>query len=102
MKAFRFDPRTHARSSDPQTSSKAAVAAKEFAPTHAGKILAALENGPGTQSSISKQTGLLPHQVNKRLADLAQQGKIVTTGKTLPGHANKEEREWKLAKVSSE
>lgn len=88
----------HRRNSDPVTSHQSAAAARHFATGHAALCLDALRlNGPATQTELAQRVGLLPHQVNKRLADLHRHGLIVTTGNTRPGHANRMEREWKTA-----
>jgi transcription initiation factor IIE alpha subunit len=87
----------HARNSDPETSHESAKAARSFAKGHALKCLDALkELGCATQSEIATCAGLLPHQVNKRLADLHRNKFIVPTGKTRTGHTNRQEREWKV------
>ncbi len=85
-------PRCHARRTDPDTSKAAA----EWIPRgHAGHILAILRAaGPATQSEIAAEASLLPHQVNKRLADLNRKGLAEPTGATRTGHAGRAEREW--------
>lgn len=86
----------HARNSDPETSHQSAKEAKTFASGHALKCLNAIkEMGVATQSQIAARVGLLPHQVNKRLSDLHNKGFIIPTGRTLTGHANRQEREWR-------
>lgn len=78
-----------ARRSDPQTSHEAARRAPVRG--HGRKVLEALAAGPAGQTEIGRRTGLLPHQVNKRLADLAKAGAVELTGRKLEGGT---EREW--------
>lgn len=59
-----------ARKSDPVTSHKAARNAERFASTHAGRILAALKEGPRTAKGIALMTGLTVVQVDRRLPEL--------------------------------
>ena len=74
----------------------AAQRAASFAGGHAAKIMSALQSlGTGTQSTIAEATGLLPHQVNKRLADLCREGQIELTGRTAPNELGNHEREWR-------
>lgn len=64
-----------ARKSDPATSKAAARNAVMFAETHAGRILAALNEGPRSAHGISAMTGLSVVQVDRRLPELARAGK---------------------------
>ena len=84
-----------ARKQDPQTSQDAAAKAKEFCRGHAAKILAALEHGPAGQSEIGRRAGLLPHQVNKRLNELAMAGAIELTGLLCESSSGGKERQWR-------
>lgn len=92
---FKYDPFKHARKSDPVTSHAAAKSAVKIAGSHRERILDALNVMDGSQSDIAAATGLLPHQVNKRLADLQDDGLIEPTGYTKKGHAGREERIWR-------
>lgn len=68
---------THARRSDPGTSHMAAKRAKNFADTHKGRILAAIQRcGHATAHSISCYTGLSIVQVDRRTKDLQRDGLI--------------------------
>lgn len=78
-----------ARRSDPPTSHQAARRAPVRG--HALRVLEALLAGPAGQTEIGRRTGLLPHQVNKRLADLAKVGLVELTGRRVEAGA---EREW--------
>jgi predicted Rossmann fold nucleotide-binding protein DprA/Smf involved in DNA uptake len=68
-----------ARRSDPATSHDAAKAAP--AAEHQRLILDALGRGPAGASGIAARCGLLPHQVNRRIHELAKAGRIVETGR---------------------
>ena len=103
-----FEPKTHARGSDPVTSHMAAESIKEFAPTHCEAIFAALkEHGPMTADEISAKTGLLAHQVNKRLADMrraaityARGPKAMPNGEYRPSDSGRVERVWAAVSFS--
>jgi hypothetical protein len=86
-----------ARRSDPPTSHAAARRVGEFRGEHARKILQALSLGPAGQSVIAERCGLLPHQVNKRIAELAKAGMIVETGRVVESASGRGEREWRVA-----
>lgn len=79
-----------ARSNDPSTSQ--AAAARAPVRGHCRLVLQALRAGPAGQTEIGRRCGLLPHQVNKRLADLARVGLVEVTGRRVEGGT---EREWK-------
>jgi hypothetical protein len=80
-----------ARKTDPATSHEAAKRAPVRG--HCRKVLEALAVGPAGQTVIGRRCGLLPHQVNKRLADLARIGLVEVTGRRVEDGA---EREWKV------
>jgi hypothetical protein len=65
-----LSPRTHARTSDPQTS-KDAAKRLGFAVSQCDRILTAL---PGIAEEIASTTGLNSWQVSKRLSDLQRAG----------------------------
>ena len=93
-----YDEHINARTDDPETSKSAAKAAASFATTHSARILEAMTAaGPVSQSQIAEAVELLPHQVNKRLADLCRAELIYCTGKTRTGHAGRQERIWAVA-----
>ena len=79
-----------ARRADPPTSHQAARRAPIRG--HSARVLEALRRGPAGQTEIGRRCGLLPHQVNKRLADLAKVGLVELTGRKVEGGA---EREWR-------
>ena len=85
----------NARNTDPETSHQAAIRVSEFSDSHRARILKALIVSPAGQSEIAERSALLPHQVNKRLSDLENEGRIETTGNTVKGHSGRLEREWK-------
>lgn len=82
-----------ARRTDPGTSHAAAKRAPVRG--HCRLVLEALAAGPAGQTAIAARCGLLPHQVNKRLADLARAGLVDLTGRRVEGGA---EREWRVAR----
>lgn len=69
--ALNFEPVKKARSSDPLTSKRAATRASDFAATHAGRILLALQqHGPMTAKEIGERIGLTHVQVDRRRKEL--------------------------------
>jgi predicted Rossmann fold nucleotide-binding protein DprA/Smf involved in DNA uptake len=90
-----------ARSSDPETSHAAAAQAGGLATRHQRQILAALLDGPAGASGIAARCGLLPHQIGKRIAELAKAGRIVETGRTVMSSSGRGEREWQIRNTRS-
>ncbi len=86
-----------ARKSDPVTSHQAARSARSFAGEHHTAILEALAHGPAGASGIAARCGLLAHQVNKRITELAKAGRIVETGRVVQSASGRGEREWRVA-----
>jgi len=82
------------RRTDPVTSKAAAATVKAFAGEHHAAILEALSHGPAGASGIAARCGLLPHQIGKRIAELAKAGKIVETGRVVTSASGRGEREW--------
>jgi predicted Rossmann fold nucleotide-binding protein DprA/Smf involved in DNA uptake len=82
-----------ARRSDPATSHEAAKTAPVA--EHQRLIMDALTQGPAGASGIAARCGLLGHQVNKRLGELARTGRIVETGRTVLSNSGRSEREWR-------
>jgi len=85
------------RRTDPATSKQAGAAAKSFRGEHHAAILEALRHGPAGASGIAARCGLLPHQVNKRLHELAKVGRIVETGRVVVSQSGRGEREWMVS-----
>jgi predicted Rossmann fold nucleotide-binding protein DprA/Smf involved in DNA uptake len=85
-----------ARSSDPETSHAAAAQAVGLATRHQRQILAALLDGPAGASGIAARCGLLPHQIGKRITELAKAGRIVETGRLVASASGRGEREWQI------
>ena len=86
-----------ARRTDPETSHQAGDRARRtFVTGHARAVLIALEAGPAGQTEIGRRCGLLPHQVNKRLADLKRVGLAVPTGREVVNEGGCREREWRV------
>lgn len=85
-----------ARRTDPATSHQAAERARRFVTGHARAVLVALDAGPAGQTEIGRRCGLLPHQVNKRLADLAKAGLVEVTGRRVEAGS---EREWRACQT---
>jgi predicted Rossmann fold nucleotide-binding protein DprA/Smf involved in DNA uptake len=91
------EPKVLARSSDPATSHAAAAQAGGLATRHQRQILAALLDGPAGASGIAARCGLLPHQIGKRINELAKAGRIVETGRVVTSSSGRGEREWRCA-----
>jgi predicted ArsR family transcriptional regulator len=89
-----------ARASDPETSHQAAAQAGGLASKHQRQILAALLDGPAGASGIAARCGLLSHQVNKRINELARDGRIVQTGRVVTSSSGRGEREWQATAAS--
>lgn len=79
------------------TSAEAFAKSKSFTGQHHKKILDALGLGPAGASGIAARSGMLAHQINKRLNELARAGKIVETGRAVPSASGRSEREWRVA-----
>lgn len=86
------------RRTDPVTSRLAATEARSFRGEHHRLILEALASAPGGASAIAARCGLLAHQVNKRIHELAKAGSIVETGRLVASASGRQEREWRAAK----
>jgi predicted Rossmann fold nucleotide-binding protein DprA/Smf involved in DNA uptake len=85
------------RRTDPATSKAAAASVKTFQGEHHAAILDALSHGPAGASGIGARCGLLPHQVNRRIHELAKAGRITETGRTVLSSSGRAEREWRCA-----
>lgn len=88
------------RQSDPPTSQAAALDAKKFRGEHHRLILEALAAGPAGASGIAERCGLVAHQVNKRIHELAKAARIVETGRVVLNAGGRGEREWQLTAAS--
>lgn len=67
-----------ARRTDPVTSHQAAANAYRFACSHAGRIVAALDQlGSGTAQEIGEHCGLSVVQVDRRLTELQRAGRAL-------------------------
>lgn len=96
----RFFPTTWSRASSgaiPETSLEALSKSRAFTGEHHRKILDALGIGQAGASGIAERCGMLAHQINKRLTELARAGKIVETGRTVQSASGRSEREWRVA-----
>ena len=88
------------RASDPITSFKSAGPIESTAKKHHSIILECLsKHGPLGKDGIANHTGLLGHQIGKRLTELHREGLIAETGKTVKSNTGREEREWKLIPI---
>jgi predicted Rossmann fold nucleotide-binding protein DprA/Smf involved in DNA uptake len=85
------------RRTDPATSKAAAASVKAFAGEHHQAILDALSHGPAGASGIAARCGLMPHQIGKRIGELAKAGRIVATGRLVASASGRGEREWRCA-----
>jgi predicted ArsR family transcriptional regulator len=88
------------RRTDPATSKAAAASVKTFAGEHHAAILEALSHGPAGASGIATRCGLNGHQVGRRIKELAEQGKIVQTGRVVPSSSGRWQREWQITPIS--
>ena len=88
------------RRTDPVTSKAAAADAKTFRGEHHQAILEALSHGPAGASGIAARCGLVPHQIGKRLHELAKCGQIAETGRVVTSASGRGEREWKATAAS--
>jgi hypothetical protein len=88
------------RRTDPVTSKAAAADAKTFRGEHHAAILEALSQGPAGASGIAARCGLGPHQIGKRLHELAKCGRIAETGRIVTSASGRGEREWKATAAS--
>jgi hypothetical protein len=91
-----IDWESNARASDPWTSHAAAARVREFGGGHIARILDALADGPATADEIAERTGLLSHQVNKRLADMQRRELARPTGLCRLSAAKRMERVWEV------
>jgi predicted ArsR family transcriptional regulator len=85
------------RRTDPVTSKAAAADAKTFRGEHHAAILEALSHGPAGASGIAARCGLGPHQIGKRLHELAKCGRISETGNIVTSASGRGEREWRVS-----
>jgi len=85
------------RRTDPVTSKAAAADAKTFRGEHHAAILEALSQGPAGASGIAARCGLVPHQIGKRLHELAKCGRIAETGNIVSSASGRGDREWRVA-----
>ncbi len=69
------------RRRDPHTSKTAALFSRKFAPSHKDRIMAALtEHGACSARQLEAHTGLTVVQIDRRLHELRDDGKIAPTG----------------------
>jgi len=85
------------RATNPATSRAAAEDTKTFRGEHHRLILEALAAGPAGASGIAERCGLVAHQVNKRIHELAKAGSIVEAGRVVRSASGRGEREWRVA-----
>jgi hypothetical protein len=83
------------RKTDPPTSKAAASKSRAARTGQAAAVLQALRRGPAGQTEIGQRCGLLPHQANKRLADLRRLGLAEPTGEACRNPGGYLEREWR-------
>lgn len=93
--------RTHARSSDPVTSKRAAGRVASAASAQRERIYWELLSAdrPLTAHDLATLTGLTQVQCCRRLPDLERKGRAEPTGETRPGPTGYPERLWRLRKV---
>jgi len=86
---------THARSTDPETSHKAAGAARALAQQHQQMILRAMSDVSGgmTISDLAALTGLDKHAVARRMPELERDGCVYWSGER-PMPTGRKGRVW--------
>ena len=87
-------PLFNARRTDPPTSHAAGRinrSGKKW------KVLEALRLGPAGQTELAARCGLVPHEVNKRLNDLRNDGLAVHTGREVINSGGLRENEWRCS-----
>jgi predicted ArsR family transcriptional regulator len=95
MNQLAIDWEANARQSDPWTSHAAAARVREFAGGHLARILDCLrQHGPATADEIAGRTGLLAHQINKRLSDAEKRDLARPTGICRLSMSGRPERVW--------
>ena len=88
-----------ARTTDPETSHKAAKSIGETANKHYHIIYDCLmDYGALGKDGISKITGLESNQISRRLPEMQKIGWVELTGAEVLSKYNKAEREWKAIK----
>lgn len=94
---MKTEPVKLSRRSDPVTSHLAAARVGEFSSAHCQLICDALsECGPMTCDEIAGHTGLLGHQVNKRVTDLQRKGMAEPTGELRLSGSGRQARVWRV------
>jgi len=91
-----FDPRTKARTDDPDTSKAAAAAAAQIIGEHHIRILEALDEGPATYVEIGERADMDRHQVGRRLNELRDAGRVEVTNETRPTPSGRQAQVWRL------
>lgn len=95
MNQLAIDWEANARQADPWTSHAAAARVREFGGGHVARILDCLRNyGPATADEIAQRTGLLAHQINKRLSDCQKRELAQPTGICRLSASGRMERVW--------
>jgi predicted ArsR family transcriptional regulator len=92
--------RTHARTTDPQTSHDAAKSAVGLAAAHRAKILGYLKSispSGAIYQDIASAVGLEPHAVARRLPELQQAGLARPLDATAVTRSGRQARLWAAA-----
>jgi len=93
-----YEPKTHARSSDPSTSQEAAESIQNLVKRLIDVIHANLkQNGSGTYEEIARRCELRNDQVWRRLSDMETMGLAKPTDRIRPGSSGKMQRVWEAA-----
>ena len=91
-----FDPVSHARRGDPETSKEAAGRVREFAAGQCAAILAVLrEKGPLGAEQIAAFLNIDSYQCRKRLSDLEHAGKAQPLPMQRVTASGRHERIWR-------
>lgn len=91
-----FDPHSHARTGDADTSHEAAASMEPHAGSLQDRCYDALQRlgGWGTQTEVAGVLGLERGQVHKRLSDLKNAGRIFDSGERRKGATGRNETVW--------
>jgi hypothetical protein len=92
LSLFDVDGRTLARTSDPSTSRRAAMATPGRKANHRRALLEAYARGPATDFDAGALAGIEYHECSRRGADLRRSGLVAPTGDTAPSPMGKAAR----------
>ena len=92
-----FEPHKHRHNRDPDTSHAAAEQATSFVGKHRAQVYAAIRHRPMASEQISRETGLTYMQVQRRVSDLHNDGRIEDSGRRHRNSSGRQAVVWQLA-----